>query len=120
MTKATADTAVEFDEEEPSARDFKDIFQKIESETNRRSGTWQSMSDETNTGDGRNPRMRQTEAAELILLTSRLFLNAFARKVERTVSDDGDHIGIALVMAVQSDEASFRLRVPKQLSLIHI
>ena len=111
--KDTADpaAAVAFDEEEPSGLDFKEIFTKLESDTTRRSGTWQSMTDE---GDGRNPKMRQTETAQLIVLTSRMFLNAFARKIERTVADDGDHIAIGLVMAGQSDEATFRLRVSKQ------
>ena len=101
-----------------TGRSFGFLCERLESSNPRRANTWTALGDSAQGAEGRDAgpsmQLRCMEFAQLVFLTSRLYLAAFAAKMQRAVSESGQYVGICALLAGQSDEACFRLRVQRQ------
>ena len=117
VTDATDDQLTAPPADTECGRDIEYIFtEELSAKTIRRGTTWKETGDRTSNSEGaRSAKQRHLEVAELLFVTSRLYVAALARKCLRLMSPErGQGEGTALVLAGQSDEASFRLRVCRQ------
>ena len=115
--------AIDFVVDSDCGKHFAELFDRLQSHVQRRGATWTEISDrscklDANTKDesylGKAVMKRHIEASELIFLCSRLFASALGKKLQRMTAPGSTHEGVCLLLAGQSDEASFRLRVFRQ------